>query len=436
MHSLRPPQALPTLIQADHIRSTAEGIVADLRAVYLGVIRNIRPAEACFENIVQPLIDIENETQGRIGAIAMLRYASPDSEARKASDDACKLFSEYSVEFTANLHLYELIKKVKDRSEAIEGEPARYLESLYTDFVRAGHGRLGHGDIKRHLDLVSRIEDMKRDFNLNIRDGDGLLSLSLDELDGLSQHDINRFCEKSQNGNYETLSLRLKKSHVAMIMKYANRPETRKKVYTAHINQYHKNIDLFQQIISLRAEHAQVLGYDSHACYRLERRIAKSPEWVFSLLDDMESALLAKGRQEMEALKSLQMNDSFYLDSQHTNQELREMAPWDFAYYARVAGDENQVDQMRISEYFPLQHVIPAMFELFSHCLQLTFIPIPTEELECSRWHSDVEVWSVWDDRQETKGEFIGYLYTDLLSRPNKYQGSQNVNIQCVCIRP
>ena len=73
-----------------------------------------------------------------------------------------------------------------------------------------------------------------------------------------------------------------------------------------------------------------------------------------------------------------------------------------------------------------------SMLEVFASCLQLQFIPLGPETLAGSTWHEDVEAWSVWDLREKTRGEFVGYLYADILQRPGKYKGSQNVNLECV----
>jgi metallopeptidase MepB len=108
------------------------------------------------------------------------------------------------------------------------------------------------------------------------------------------------------------------------------------------------------------------------------------------------------------------------------------LMPWDFIYYGAMLNKEVQVDHAAIAEYFPLRHTVSAMFDIFADCLQLRFEPIPKEELRKSIWYDDVEAWVVSDERLETKGDFIGFLFADLLGRPNKYKGNQSVNLQPV----
>jgi metallopeptidase MepB len=108
------------------------------------------------------------------------------------------------------------------------------------------------------------------------------------------------------------------------------------------------------------------------------------------------------------------------------------MFPWDLPFYTRLVEEESNLDQDMIAEYFPLQNTVASMLDIFAHCLQLRFEKLP--EKTHSTWHEDVDIWSVWDERTEEEGEFIGYLYADLLFRPNKYRGSQDVNLQCVSL--
>jgi len=106
--------------------------------------------------------------------------------------------------------------------------------------------------------------------------------------------------------------------------------------------------------------------------------------------------------------------------------------PWDFIYYSAMLNKEVQVDHAAIAEYFPLRHTVSTMLDIFADCLQLRFEPIPKEELREPLWHEDVEAWEVSDERMESKGNFIGFLFADLLGRPNKYKGNQSVNLQPV----
>lgn len=89
------------------------------------------------------------------------------------------------------------------------------------------------------------------------------------------------------------------------------------------------------------------------------------------------------------------------------------------------------MQQTQITEFYPLEHTVSAMLDVFSTCLQLEFISVSPELFTESIYRKDVKLWSVWDRRVLSKGAFMGYLYTDLFWRPGKHAGLMNVNLQC-----
>lgn len=431
MNPRSPPQKLPQLVATDHIIPTMQRIVAELRAVRDEVVAQVRPEAACFGNVVRPLIDVENRTDAEMSVIAMLRYASPDPDARAASDEACKLWAECEAELTTRADLHELLKRV--RVDPGDQEAGKYVNALLVDFARAGHGRLSQVDIDHRVKLVGKIDDMRREFNRNVRDDPQFLRFPVEELKGVPRQHLERFRENARDDPDGLLHVQLRRGDMTALLEYAEDPRTREKIYVANMTQRQRNIELFRDIITCRYEHAKLLGYTSHAAFRLEKRVAKSPDWVFRLLDTLEEACAEKGRGEMSVLRKMRAEDRSKNPERFSSHPADEFPPWDYHYYARLLAAENSLDQLAIAEYFPLQHVILTMLELFAACLQLDFVAMPPEQTQGSRWHDDVEVWSVWDKRAGIRdGEFVGYLFMDLLSRPNKYQGSQNVTLQAV----
>lgn len=402
-------------------------IIREQEDVFDHVAKTVHPSDACFETTIRPLIEVENRIQGRMAVIAMLRYASADRAAREASDEAVGLMRESASNITARKDLYLLVKAVKDKAEHLHFEDAKYLNSLLKDFTRSGHGRLSEDQIKLYLEKRNRIDDLRRQYNRNVRNDEGGVWLSLEELGGVPERDLARFSQGPTHPEKEDMRLvRFTRADLNAVLQHAKSETTRKKIYVANEKKLPQNVDLFKQIIMLRDENARLLGYTSHASFRLENRVAKNTEWVNGFLDELEQVLLPQGEPEMQAL--LERRSIDVLDNAQS------MPPWDYDYYNRLVLEDFDVKHGQISEYFPLEHTISAMLDVFASCLQLRFIPIDKIE-DDSTWHEDVKIWSVWDEEESSKGNFVGYLYADLLWRPNKHQGSQNVNLQCGYIR-
>ncbi|KAF5578389.1 hypothetical protein FPANT_9997 [Fusarium pseudoanthophilum] len=361
------PLPLSRLIPADQIPPTMKRIVGPYQAIREDIIQSVDQQTTNFDNVIQPLIDIDNETQGDISIIAMLRYASPDRASRQASEEACTLTNEDQAAFTARPDFWCLIKTVKaNQDTSLHFEARKYLDKVLLEFKQFGHGTLQPAQIQEYLKRRNHIGSMRREYNQRIREDTGGLC---------------------------------------------------------------PNAELFRDIMIERDLNARLLGYESHAAYRLEKRLMKTPTQVEDMLADLHEKIQIRGQQDMNLLMDLKKNESME-GAKCIEEDVEEIYPWDYWYYARLAEQHLHIDPEQVAEYFPLQHVISTMLEMFSEFLRLRFWPISPNQLEGLTWHEDVRAYSVWDAREALKGEFIGYLYMDLLSRDNKYKGNQNVNLQ------
>jgi metallopeptidase MepB len=417
------------MLSTEEILPTTQKVLDRFRAVHNAVVHDVTLSEACFRNVIKPFIDVENLNNGDIQAVAMLRYASPSQESREASEAAVRLLGKYSSEFTASEDIFLLVQAVHNRGETLDFESSKYLNNLVTDFKRCGHGLLSGSQIKQYLETRDQIDNLRQEYNRNVREEDGGIWFSQEDLDGVLEEDMARF-----GIDQKQLQLRyvhFRNAEIDSVLKFATNSSTRENMYVANAHRLPQNVDLFKRIILLRDQNARLLNYSSHANFRLEKRVAKTVEWVSNLLEGLEKSLLPKGKEEIQAL--LQLKKEYI--AEHSNKDERYIdmvTPWDYAFYSRLALDSLEVDHEKISEYFPLRHSISAMLNIFAACLQLKFVPAPADLVSDSIWHEDVEAWCVWDERPASNGSFVGYLFTDLLWRPGKYKGSQNVTLQSV----
>lgn len=174
-----------------------------------------------------------------------------------------------------------------------------------------------------------------------------------------------------------------------------------------------ENRQLFEELVTRRASQAHLLGYPCHAVFVLERRMVKTTEWVESFLDKLRSALVPRGREELNVLQHRRSQD-LREKGEYSEKVAERFPPWDQLYYQRLVEKDLRLDQSKISEFFPLERTATAMLGIFASCLGLRFDPIPAQELTAHAiWHEKVQVFSVWDGK-DVNSEFIGYLYFDL----------------------
>ncbi|KAG7415907.1 Neurolysin [Fusarium oxysporum f. sp. rapae] len=347
-------------------------IVGQYQTVRKTIIESVDVQKANFDNVIQPLIDIDNETQGDIAIIAMLRYASPDPASRQASEEACTLVNKDQAAFTANPDFWLLVQAVK---EACQGS------SLHFEAQKSLDKPI---QIQEYLERRTYIDSMRREYDQRIREDTGGLWISLDELAGVQQHDLDRFGNDPEK--HDMRFVRFSTADYLVVYRHAFKSATRKRMYVGNASNLSQNAKLFKNIVVERDLNARLLGHESHAAYRLEKRLMKTPAQVESLLTDLHDRLLALGQQDMNLLMDMKKKEC----REGAKDDVNAIFPWDYWYYARLAEHRLHVDPEQVAEYFPLQHVISVLLDVFSEFLQLRFCPVSLDQLKGSAWHNDV----------------------------------------------
>ncbi|KAK1585134.1 peptidase family M3 [Colletotrichum navitas] len=432
--SRKPPQPLPTIPKADEIVPMVKRILAVQRAARERAAATVSPSEASFANVIAPFLEADDATQGETGVFGLLRFSGPDKATREAIEEGMKLWSASTAERLQLEGVYELVRAVREKGEALGREERKMVEDLWLDYRGAGHGVLDEEGIAAYLKRRERIEELKEEFRKNLRKGGDGLWLAEAELEGVPASERERWKMGREDVPEEKGKrfVTLERADCDAVLRHARDPETRRRVYVASDNRFPENVTLFKEMLVLRDENARSLGYKSHAGFRMQRKVAPSTEWVGGFLARLRADLMPRGQMEMRRLGRKKREHLQALSGGTEESEDREkILPWDFAFYTRLLEEEAEVDHESISGYFPLGHTLSAMLGLFTDFLGLEFVPVPGEDLVGKVWDPEVEVWGVWEGRGGRKGEFVGYLYADILWREGKYRTSCNVNLQC-----
>ncbi|KAK1829262.1 hypothetical protein QBC39DRAFT_287785 [Podospora conica] len=406
----QPPPRIPS---HSEMLPTIERHIAETQTLINHLTHSITAATASFDNVVRPLAQLENRQCGERAVIEAMKYCHPDEAYRRASQQAEQAWEESTITRGENERdLYALLKAVQAKNEALDEESARLLVAMLRRYEQNKSESWQHNAVQ--------IAELCAEFQANLREDASGEWFTPEELDGVPEKERDTY-PFDDNGERQFVA---HKGHSFAVLQHANDSNTRKKMYLSDRRRLAKNVPIFKEVVLLRDENARALGYRSHAEYRIPDRIAESTEWVNTMLGGLADRLLPYGRAEDERYNRA-VEDS--ARSQGYNGPIM---PWDDDYFKRLGPDEKRVDWDAISEYFPLRETVKGMMKLFGNVLQLSFSPLSGDDLRKAVWHDDVEGWCVWDDRPTFKGDFIGYLYADLLSRPNKYHGNQSVNLQ------
>ncbi|UKZ69324.1 uncharacterized protein TrAtP1_010335 [Trichoderma atroviride] len=364
--------------------------------------------------------------------IWLLSYAAPDQETHDAVNAADRLFNNAVATWTSRTDLFALLRAAAGKDEELDPESRLWIQSKLRDFISAGHGLADEKTIKQHLSKRSVIDQLRKQYNNNLRNNNAGLWIDEADLIGIPESDMKSWTEYNgkrfvpfANGGYKTAMAR------------AHKAKTRERMYLAEEAKVPANVDILRSIISMRDAQARLLGFDNHGSFRIQNRAIKSTEYVQKFLEQLRQSLVPHGRDELQILRQVRDEHRLLIENVANDDGFTEddrFYPWDLEYYKRIHSLRSQIDDTEISQLFPLEHTVLAMLRLFESFLGLKFTQISSDHLDPAWiWHEDVQIWEAWDNKE---GEFIGFLYLDILWRENKYKGSQNVNIKSVRERP
>lgn len=195
---------------------------------------------------------------------------------------------------------------------------------------------------------------------------------------------------------------------MANIVKFVENDETRKKIDFA-VNNINKenNVPIIEKLTQMRQELALLMGFQSFSEMVLKDKMAKNPQNVEKLLDDLSSRIKQKGRREKEKL------DKFKQELTGNNDA--KMKPWDISYYGvRYKKKLFNIEEDIIKEYFPADHVKEATMDIYQELLGLDFRKLD----KAQTWHKDVSCYEVKDKKSK---QLLGHFYLDLYPRDDKF---------------
>ncbi|XP_041825595.1 thimet oligopeptidase-like [Melanotaenia boesemani] len=389
------------------IRTTTDSLIARIKKVYDDVgssnIENVS-----VENTLEALANAKLDYASSRHILDFPQYVCPNKEVRSASTEADKKLSEFDVEISMREDVFQRITALQKKlPDNLSPEGKRFLDRLVTLGQRKGLHM--STDIQEEVKRTSKlISELSIEFNKNLNEDNTFLVFSEHELGGLADSYLNGL-EKTEEGRYKVT---LEYPHYYPLMKRCHNPETRRKMETAfHSRCKEVNTAILEQLIQLRAQVADILGYSSHANYMLEINMAKNASNVSDFIDTFHGRLKPIGIKERKYILALKKRECLmkgYLFDGQIN-------AWDLPYYMnQVEQCKFAVNKDKLIEYFPLQVVTEGLFDIYQELLGLTF----TEVEHAHVWHENVKLFSVHD--AET-GEEIGQFYLDLHPREGKY---------------
>ncbi len=349
------------------------------------------------------------------GRVAFLADVSDSEEIRDYGNEAESLIGNYLLEVTIDVELYNKFKLID--SSNLDDESKKYHAELEKDFIDAGHN-LTQDKKSRLIEIEKKLIDLEINFSKNIANDKSEVYLTASELNGLSEGELENL--KLESDKY---TVTMAYPDVNAVLENCTIRDSRKAVWKAFNNRAVKtNSPILEEVVVLRNEKAKLFGFSTWAEYRLKYRMAKNPNNVNTMYESLIPILQESAEAEKKELCIDNINSS-------------DVAPWDIRYFITNKRNEmSNIDNSELKKYF---HIDNVKNEMFSICEDVFDILIKKEDSKTA-WQEDVELWSIWNDRNER----ISYFYLDLYPREGKYThaavfdisaGSQDGNILPVC---
>ncbi len=415
-------QGLPPfdLIRAEQVEESIGQLLQELEAKLSYLEANIIPT---WEGLVEPLTAIEERFSWSWGIVGHLMGVQNSPELRQAYENIQPEVIKFSSRIGQSKPIYQGFKSLKNSKDWANLLPAqkRIVESSLKDAQLAGVGLEGES-LERFNQNRLLLAELSTKFSNNVIDATKAFKLELsqpEDIAGLPESLLSLAAQSARAQGYENATaeqgpwlITLDFPSYGPFMKYSSNRTLREKVYKALISKAScgelDNNGIIEEILKIRQQQAQILGFFTYAEVSLSRKMADDVEEVEKLLEDLRVVCYPAAIAQLQELENFASEG----DLKH----------WDIAYWAerqREAKFDFNSEQLR--PYFPLPQVLEGLFALAKRIFGVT---IEAADGQAPIWHPDVRYFQVKDDT----GKPIAYFYLDPYSRPAQKRGGAWMN--------
>ncbi|MFP4518673.1 MAG: M3 family metallopeptidase [Oceanicaulis sp.] len=378
------------------------------------------PEAPTFENTIVEL-ERAGDDLGRVFTyygIWSSNLSSP--EFREIQREMAPRISAFYSEINQNKDLFSRVQAVHQSDEiaSLRPDQQRLVQLTYDGFARNGATLDGEA-AERYAAIQSRLAELHTQFSNNVLadEENYVLYIGEDQLSGLPDSFVAAAAaaaaDRGREGEYAVLNTR---SSMDPFLTYSDERELRREVWETYYSRG-DNADEFDnnaiiaEILNLRDERVELLGYDTYAQWRLENRMAGTPENALQLMETVWPAAIARVEEEVDQMMALAAEEG---------DDIEAIQPWDYRYYMeKVRQAEYDLNSEEVKQYFNIENLREAMFFVSGELFGFAFEEITDGSVPV--FHEDVRVWDVTD--KET-GAHIGLWYLDPFARPGKRSGA------------
>jgi oligopeptidase A len=412
--------ALPLFsqIKPEHIEPAITQLLDEARAAVKQHLQ--ATTQYTWGNLVEPLENAEDRLNKAWSPVSHMNSVVNTDELREAYNACLPKLSAYSTEIGQNEQLFKAYQIIAESDEfaTLDSAQQKIIHNALRDFKLSGVD-LDSEKKQRYKDISQELSRLSSNYEENLLDATNAWSKSIrNELDlaGLPDSAMAQAKQSAASQNEEGWLITLQFPSYQAVMTYADNRELRHEHYQAYSTrasdqgpQAEKwdNSPLMEQILALRHEKAQLLGFNNYAELSLATKMANKPDEVMHFLEDLADKSWRPARKDLAELRE-------FAEQEYG---INDLQSWDIGYYSeKMRQHFYQLSQEEVKAYFPITRVLPGLFAVVEKLYGLNI----TEIDDFDSWHTDVRFFQIHDDTGELRGRF----YVDLYARAKKRGGA------------
>jgi oligopeptidase A len=372
-----------------------------------------------YENTFLALEQANEELNIPWAKVAHLQSVADAPALREAYNVMLPKVAAFQASIPLNAELWRRLKifAASAAANALRGVHRRYLEETLKEFRQAGADL--PADKRRRLEaLQAELAQLTQQYSENVLDATNAWQLVVTDetrLAGLPEHAKAAAWRSAETKGLKGWRFTLHMPSQEPFMTYVEDEALRREMWTASAGvgaaPPHDNTPLIGRILALRAEKAELLGYPHFADLMLERRMAKSAARALAFIDDLRSRAAAPFLAEARELETFK--------AEQTGRPVVRLAPWEVAFWAeKLRRARYDFDEEQLRPYFPMDRVVPGLFELVRRVFGLNVVMRGVGTVET--WHDEVTYYDLLD----RNGRHLGSFYADWHPREPKRGGA------------
>jgi len=365
-----------------------------------------------FDNVFVAFDNIINDLSKASNNCFMFYWVSTDSLARAKGLEGYQLLDSLATSLTSDAGIYKQMVAFagNEAYKELTGHRKIFVDDAIKSFERAGVN-LDPEPQERFKALKAEINELSSQYSINMNTANQVLVLDEEGAEGLPEN-----FKESYRVDGVRYEIPVMPATRRPVLNNASKEETRKSFLILYQNRaWEKNLEILDELVSKRYELAGLMNYTSYAAYTTAEKMSKTPEAVWSFINDLIERSKEKALKDGETLKKFRTQQSGVTSNEPLN-------PWDVGYLRnQLLISKYQVDHEALREYFPMESCLSGMLDIYSELLGLEYRRVENPSV----WHEDVLLYEVLED-----GALIGRFYLDLYPRPHKESWFYGVGIK------